>query len=98
MRPCGLLFFLLSRTHALYRVSDVPAEICNLADPTEFGGERCLCGIGSDARGLLHDKRGLLVRCRFFWNKRNLFNVSAIALELLSQVQGKYLSTADNVC
>jgi hypothetical protein len=22
--------------HALYRVSDVPAEICNLADPTEF--------------------------------------------------------------
>jgi hypothetical protein len=41
MRPCGLLFFLLSRTHALYRVSDVPAEICNLADPTEFGGERC---------------------------------------------------------
>jgi hypothetical protein len=32
----GFFIFPAEPEHALHRVSDVPAEICNLADPAEF--------------------------------------------------------------
>jgi hypothetical protein len=43
--------------------------------------------IGSDERGFLQNKRGLLARLWFLWDKRDLFKVVAIALEALSETK-----------